>query len=166
MPLCVRCALTKEWQACGGVAFRAFLSDVPRFPEIVRKHGLIASFFAQKEPRHTNPGGRVASGDCSPEAPKDPDVRIARIRLFGPRLRYVTAAGRMQARMSLRLARLFVWASFLPWRRQTDGRPSPQIGRQHACYALFLGYWRSIGPVSMLPSAATETVLSIISLFH
>jgi hypothetical protein len=34
--------------------------------------------------------GRVASGDCSPEAPTDPDMRIFRIRLFGSRLRYVT----------------------------------------------------------------------------
>jgi hypothetical protein len=33
--------------------------------------------------------GRVASGDCSPEAPTDPDMRIFRIRLLGPRLRYV-----------------------------------------------------------------------------
>ena len=38
--------------------------------------------------------GRVASGDCSPEAPTDPDVRIFRIRLFGPRLRYVTGEER------------------------------------------------------------------------
>jgi hypothetical protein len=37
--------------------------------------------------------GLVASGDCSPEAPADPDVRNYRIRLFGPRLRYVTVAG-------------------------------------------------------------------------
>ena len=35
-------------------------------------------------------------GDCSSEAPTDPDVRISRIRLFGPRLRYVTGEGRMR----------------------------------------------------------------------
>lgn len=40
--------------------------------------------------------GRVAPGNCSPEAPTEPDVQIARIRLFGPRLRYVTVAGRMR----------------------------------------------------------------------
>ena len=33
--------------------------------------------------------GRVASGDCAPEAPADPDMRDYRIRLFGSRLRYV-----------------------------------------------------------------------------
>ena len=31
-----------------------------------------------------------------PEAPTDPDVRISRIRLFGPRLRYVTGEVRMR----------------------------------------------------------------------
>jgi hypothetical protein len=40
--------------------------------------------------------GRVASGDCSPEAPTDPDMQIFRIRLFGSRLRYVMAEGRMR----------------------------------------------------------------------
>jgi hypothetical protein len=35
-------------------------------------------------------------GDCSPEAPTDPDVRNSRIRLFGPRLCYVTVEGRMR----------------------------------------------------------------------
>jgi hypothetical protein len=44
----------------------------------------------------TTPSGRVASGDCSPEAPRDPDVQIARIRLFGPWLRYVMVAERMR----------------------------------------------------------------------
>jgi hypothetical protein len=39
--------------------------------------------------------GRVASGDCSPEAPTDPDMQIFRIRLFGSRFRYATVAGRM-----------------------------------------------------------------------
>jgi hypothetical protein len=29
--------------------------------------------------------GRVAPGNCSPEAPTDPDLRNSRIRLFGPR---------------------------------------------------------------------------------
>jgi hypothetical protein len=36
--------------------------------------------------------GWVASGDCSPEAPAEPDMQISRIRLFGPRFRYVTVA--------------------------------------------------------------------------
>ncbi len=40
--------------------------------------------------------GRVASGDCSPEAPMDPDVPDSGIRLFGPRFRYVTEEGRMR----------------------------------------------------------------------
>jgi hypothetical protein len=40
--------------------------------------------------------GRVAPEDCAPEAPTDPDVQIFRIRLFGPRLRYATMAGRMR----------------------------------------------------------------------
>ena len=40
--------------------------------------------------------GRVVSGDCSPETPTDPDMRVFRIRLFGSRLRYVTAARRMR----------------------------------------------------------------------
>ena len=40
--------------------------------------------------------GWVASGDCSPEAPADPDVRNYRIRLFGARIRYVTAVERMR----------------------------------------------------------------------
>jgi hypothetical protein len=31
-----------------------------------------------------------------PEAPTDPDVRNSRIRLFGPRLRYVTGEERMR----------------------------------------------------------------------
>jgi hypothetical protein len=41
-------------------------------------------------------GGRVASGNCSPEAPTDPDVRDYRIRLFGARFRYVTVEERMR----------------------------------------------------------------------
>jgi hypothetical protein len=40
--------------------------------------------------------GRVAPGNCFPEAPTDPDVRDYRIRHFGPRLRYVTVEGRMR----------------------------------------------------------------------
>ena len=40
--------------------------------------------------------GRVAPGNCSPEAPTDPDVQISRIRLFGPRLRYVMVEKRMR----------------------------------------------------------------------
>jgi hypothetical protein len=40
-------------------------------------------------------GGRVAPEDCSSEAPRDPDVQISRIRLFGTRIRYATIAGRM-----------------------------------------------------------------------
>jgi hypothetical protein len=39
--------------------------------------------------------GRVASEDCSPEAPTEPDMQISRIRLFGPRFCYATIAGRM-----------------------------------------------------------------------
>ena len=39
--------------------------------------------------------GRVASEDCSPEAPTEPDMQISRIRLFGPRFRYATIAGRI-----------------------------------------------------------------------
>jgi hypothetical protein len=39
--------------------------------------------------------GRVASGACAPEAPADPDMQISRIRLFGPRFRYATMAGRI-----------------------------------------------------------------------
>ena len=39
---------------------------------------------------------RVAPGNHFPEAPTDPDVRISRIRLFSPRLRYVTVEGRMR----------------------------------------------------------------------
>ena len=39
---------------------------------------LIALDTQRKDAHH----GRVASGDCSPEAPTDPDVRISRIRLF------------------------------------------------------------------------------------
>ena len=40
--------------------------------------------------------GRVAPEDCSSEAPTDPDMRDYRIRLFSPRLRYVTGEGRMR----------------------------------------------------------------------
>ena len=40
--------------------------------------------------------GRVAPGNCSPEAPTDPDVRDYRIRLFGPRFRYVTVEERIR----------------------------------------------------------------------
>jgi hypothetical protein len=40
--------------------------------------------------------GRVVSGDCSPETPTEPDVQIFRIRLFSPRFRYATFAGRMR----------------------------------------------------------------------
>jgi hypothetical protein len=40
--------------------------------------------------------GRVVSGDCSPETPTEPDMQIFRIRLFGPRFRYATFAGRMR----------------------------------------------------------------------
>src|SRR6266436_7111927 len=39
--------------------------------------------------------GRVALEACASEAPTDPDMQISRIRLFGPRLRYATVAGRM-----------------------------------------------------------------------
>jgi hypothetical protein len=35
-------------------------------------------------------------GGLPSEAPTDPDVRIFRIRLFGPRFRYATFAGRMR----------------------------------------------------------------------
>jgi hypothetical protein len=38
---------------------------------------------------------RVAPEARASEAPTDPDMRISRIRLFGPRLRYATVAGRM-----------------------------------------------------------------------
>jgi hypothetical protein len=41
-------------------------------------------------------GGRVAPEGCSSEAPTDPDTRDYRIRLFRPRLSYVTGEGRMR----------------------------------------------------------------------
>jgi hypothetical protein len=40
--------------------------------------------------------GRVAPEGCYSEAPTDPDMRDYRIRLFSPRLSYVTGEGRMR----------------------------------------------------------------------
>ena len=69
--------------------------------------------------------GRVAPRDCSPEAPTDPDMRISRIRLFGPRLCYVTVEGRMRGCGSVSAQGSFA----PPWAR-TGGEPvKPCWGR-------------------------------------
>jgi hypothetical protein len=64
-------------------SFTARYNIVARFEQPMSPTGNPG--FLARQPR-----GRVASGDCSPEAPTDPDVQVYRIRLFGPRLHGVT----------------------------------------------------------------------------
>jgi hypothetical protein len=57
---------------------------------------VIGILLAEHAQQPLDGSGRVVSGDCSPETPTEPDMQIFRIRLFGPRFRYATFAGRMR----------------------------------------------------------------------
>ena len=87
-----------------------------------------------------NSMGRVASG-LLPEAPTDPDVRNSRIRLFGPRLRYVLCRVQPNAGAVMAPGRLI----------GTDLRRIAAGEASVSCSALTLGYLKAAAGASLPP---------------